>query len=308
MALYSLAALYVIKRFMKYIFTYWTVIFLLLGCQRAQTGREQPAENYTTVDYVEVGKVLPTIQAPYVIDVKHANKRIVFIGCEHIQDTIHAQFDAIETYFKTLKPQIAFNEGGQQSDSVRYNTKNEAIIKNGETGCLKYLSDKAGIRLMNGDIADSVEFSLTLKKHPKDKLFLYYIMERVVIPYLNGAYGNIAFEQLYEKAVAKWFVANKFPLSREEQDIAYFKRLYLHYIGAPFELEMNDKIENFDYINGGDCEFCAIGRTSKMVRDSVLLGKIDKALDKYDRVIVTFGHGHALALEPALQQIINKKR
>jgi hypothetical protein len=45
-----------------------------------------------------------------------------------------------------------------------------------------------------------------------------------------------------------------------------------------------------------------------VVRDSVLLSKIDRALDHYDRVMVTFGHGHALAVEPALQQIIDKKR
>jgi hypothetical protein len=44
------------------------------------------------------------------------------------------------------------------------------------------------------------------------------------------------------------------------------------------------------------------------VRDSVLLTKIDKALDTHDRVMITYGHGHALAVEPALRQIINRKR
>jgi hypothetical protein len=45
-----------------------------------------------------------------------------------------------------------------------------------------------------------------------------------------------------------------------------------------------------------------------VVRDSVLLTKIDQSLDRYDRVMVTFGHGHALAVEPALHQIINRRR
>lgn len=69
---------------------------------------------------------------------------------------------------------------------------------------------------------------------------------------------------------------------------------------------MNAQVELFDYINGGDCRFCAIGRASKMVRDSVLLDKIDNALNHFDRVMVTFGHGHAIALSPALQQVVNR--
>jgi hypothetical protein len=79
-------------------------------------------------------------------------------------------------------------------------------------------------------------------------------------------------------------------------------------MGVPFVAELNENIEKFDYINGGGCEFCAIGRSSKMLRDSVLIDKIDKSLYKYDRVIVTFGHGPALAIEPALRQIVSKKR
>ena len=97
-------------------------------------------------------------------------------------------------------------------------------------------------------------------------------------------------------------------MGSDEQDVAYFEELYLKYVGTPFKAELNDEIELFDYINGGDCEFCAIGRASKMVRDSMLLDKIDRALNDYDRVMVTFGYGHALAVEPALKQIVEEDR
>jgi hypothetical protein len=286
----------------------WFLALSILGCQTSNAKRETSSEKFKTIDYVEVGKVFPTIKSPYVIDVKNGNKRIVFIGCNHIKDTTDSQFDVIGKYFTDFRPQIAFNEGGQQSENVRYKSRNEAILKKGETGCLKYYSDKSRIPLLNGDTEDNVEFSITLNKYPKDKLFLYYIMERLVIPYLQGAYGNTPFEQMYPNVIDKWFVSNGYPLSKKEQDISYFQELYQKHMGTPFVLELNDNIEKFDYINGGDCEFCAIGRTSKMVRDSILLTKIDKALSKYDRVIVTFGHGHALAVEPALMQIINKER
>lgn len=79
-------------------------------------------------------------------------------------------------------------------------------------------------------------------------------------------------------------------------------------MNRPFELALTQAVEQFDYINGGSCHFCAIGRRSKMIRDSVLLTKLDRALDRYDRVMVTFGCGHALSVELALRELVNKKR
>ena len=256
------------------------------------------------VNYVKVGEMMDTVEAPYVVDVKKGNKRVVLVGCVHVRDSTHRQFAALERYFTELQPQLAFNEGGQISEATHYGSLNQAAAQRGEIGSLKYLSDRAGIKLLNGDIEDSTEFAITLKKHPKDKLFLYYVMERIVTPYVYGAYGKGAFKEKYEKFVQDWFVNNGYPLDSTEQDYEYFASLYRKYTKVDFKPELSEVIEQFDYINGGDCEFCAIGRTSKMVRDSVLLDKIGQALEEHDRIIVTFGHGHALAIEPALQQLV----
>ncbi|MEJ8800514.1 hypothetical protein [Pontibacter sp. H249] len=266
-------------------------------------------KEYQMVDYVTVGQQFSSIETPYIIDLKKGNKRLVFIGCSHTRDTTSTEFTTIEKYFKELQPQITFNEGGQIPAAVNFQSRNDAIAKKGETGLLKYLSDKANIQMLNGDISDSLEFTLTLKEHPKDDLFLYYMIERLVVPYLNNAYGNKPFNELYSLVIESWFIKPGFPLSEEEKSIAYFKKLYQEKMGRPFVLEINeDNFEKFDYMNGGDCNFCAIGRTSKKARDIVLLEKIDQAFNHYDRVMVTFGHGHAMAIEPALKQIIEKAR
>jgi hypothetical protein len=265
-------------------------------------------EPYQTIDYVTVGKMMDTVKSPYVIDLKKGTKRLVFIGCDHGRDTASVTYKIIGDYFNKLKPDIAFNEGGQMTDSIRFGSPAEGFQEKGETGTLKYWSDKAGIRMMNGDTPDRQEFAITLKRYPADQLFLYYIMERLVIPYLSGAYGKVPFEELYPKAIQKWFIQEGFPLANSQQSITYFKQLYKQYTGNEFELGLTKDIEKFDYINGGDCRFCAIGRSSKMLRDSLLLEKIDSALNHYDRVMVTFGHGHALAIEPALKQLMDKRR
>ena len=162
------------------------------------------------------------------------------------------------------------------------------------------------IKMMSGDILDSLEYKMMLKKIPREELYLYYAMERIIGPYMMGAYREKSFEENVKIKVPNWFVAEGFPLAKNERDLAYIKTLYKKYIGKDFDIKTAD-IEAFDYVND-NCKFCAIGRISKEVRDSVLLSKIDAALDQHDRVIVTFGHGHALAVEPALKAIIERKR
>ncbi|ASZ14132.1 hypothetical protein KTO58_03340 [Chitinophaga pendula] len=280
---------------------YIVLLFIIAACKG-------PArQKLKTIDYVTVGKMMDTIKPPYVIDLANHDKRLVFIGCDHNRDSTYPQFKVIEKYFNDIQPGITFNEGGQIADSVHFASLNEAVFRDGETGVLKFLSDKAGIRMMNGDVEDKTEYAIMLKRYPQDQLLLYYLMERLLIPYLYGAYGDKPFEELYNKAINKWFIANGFPVTEKQKSFDGFKQLYQHYTGVPFELKINSQIEKFDYINGGDCKFCAIGRGSKMTRDSLLLQKIDQALDKYDRVMVTFGHGHAISLKPALKEIMDSK-
>jgi hypothetical protein len=286
---------------------YWIVLIVLMLSCKSVVRKPEQVQNWTTRSYVEVGKMMDTVKTPYVIDVKSdRGKRIVFIGCIHDADSTHPQFNRIRDYFPDFKPQIAFNEGGQIADSIHYSTIGEAIQKDGETAVLKYYADKAGIKMMNGDIAPGTEFALTLKKHPKEDLYLYYVMERIVIPYHYEAYEQEKFESVFDRIVEKHFVKNGFPLSTAEKKLSYFKDLYKRNTGKEFDLNSFD-LEEFDYIND-NCKYCAVGRISKMTRDSVLLSKIDMALNQYNRVLITFGHGHALAVEPALKEIVNKKR
>ena len=278
-----------------------SLVALFTACQK----QEKAAIKYQTRDYVTVGKMFPSVKPPYVIDVSNGKKRLVFVGCEHVYgDTTHPEFAKIEELFADLKPQIAFNEGGQVSRV--YSSKTEGILKNGESGMLKFCSDKAGIKMMSGDILGSLEYKMMLKKVPREELYLYYAMERIIGPYMMGAYREKSFEENVKIKVPNWFMAEGFPLAKNERDLAYIKTLYKKYIGKDFDIKTAD-IEAFDYVND-NCKFCAIGRISKEVRDSVLLSKIDAALDQHDRVIVTFGHGHALAVEPALKAIVEKKR
>lgn len=279
-----------------------TILPLLFSCK--EKSKPERITHYETRDYVKVGQMFDSIKTPYIIDVQNGNKRIVFIGCEHQVEANHPQFVAIEHYFDALKPQIAFIEGGL--DTTHYATRNAGILKNGETGLSKYLSDKTGIKTMNGDMSDSLQFAYTSRYHTQEEWNLYYMIERIIIPFYYDKDKTEPLDTVFSKTTEGYFTRNGFKMSAEQLTLDHFKTVYKKYIGKSFDIN-NFDMEAFDYVND-NCKFCAIGRTSKIVRDSVLLSKIDNALNQYDRVIVTFGHGHALAVEPALRQIINRKR
>ncbi len=277
-------------------------IFLLAGCKNSN---EHKKEKLSARDYITVGEMMDTIKPPYIVDVSNGDKRIVFIGCDHNNDSTHPQFKIIEKYAKELRPQISFNEGGQIADSIHYASVNDGAAKDGETGVLKYCADKLQIKMMNGDISFKTEWPLTLKSHSKEELYIYYVMERFVIPHKYGAYGNKLIDSIFAQTTVPYLLKNNFPLSPAEQSFTYFKSLYKKNLQKDFD-STNPDIEAFDYVNDS-CKFCAVGRTSKMVRDSMLIGKIETALKTNNRILVTFGHGHALALEPVLKQLLMKK-
>lgn len=279
---------------------------LIIGC-RSEQSQTTVNNSFPTIDYVTVGQRMLQVQTPYIIDVSNQSKRLVLVGCDHVRDSTNSQFRTLQYQFNRVKPQITFNEGGSVNESRHYSSLNKAAYEAGETGCLKYLSDQAGIRLLNGDTPEEVEFSLALHHYPKQELYLYYVMERIVIPFLSIENQSVPFERYFKEGVES-FVSHGFPLTSNEQSLAYFKGLYRQYLKRPFVLALTNEVEQFDYLNGGNCHFCAVGRRSKMIRDSILLTKLDQALNQYDRVMVTFGCGHALAIEPALTQLVNKKR
>lgn len=289
-----------------------SLLFVLLGmlCCRGRENNIQAtapsSRDYPMTDYVQVGLMLQNIGGPTVLDLKNGQgKQVVLVGCPHSQDTTAIEFDLIDIYFKHLKPQLAFNEGGTVREDIHYTSRNEAIRDRGETGLLKYHCDAAGIKMLNGDFTEEEEFNAMLKLYPKDELLLYYTFERFIIPYKYGMDSDKALEEAYTNFINGYLTKHGFPLTDSEKTFDYIQQVYQQQIGQAFDLEKVD-IEQFDFLND-NCKFCALGRTSKVVRDEALLRKINTALDQYDRIFITFGGAHALAIEPALKKLLREK-
>ncbi|SKC82392.1 hypothetical protein [Ohtaekwangia koreensis] len=285
-------------------------LLFILCCLFSNCQENKPAislgDTHEMVDYLRVASMINELGGPTVLDLKNSKgQQVVLVGCPHSRDTTAKEFDLIDVYFKHLKPEVAFNEGGSIQESVHYVSRNEAILKGGETALLKYYCDQSGIKMLNGDFTEEEEFEAMLKRYPKDELLLYYSFERFIVPYKYGMDSDKPIEEAYADFTDGYLAKHKFPLTEEEKSFDYFKALYKKYMANEFDLGRAD-IEQFDFLND-NCKFCAVGRASKVVRDEVLLQKINAALDQYNRIFITFGGAHALAIEPALKNLLRKK-
>ena len=267
---------------------------------------------YPTIDYLTVRKKLDTLNAdrnahgysPTVTVSTNGQKQLVFFGAVHVREVNHPQFGALEDLFLVQKPQIAFNEGGQITK--QYRLREAAIEANGESGLLKYLSDRQGIAMMDGDMSVKDEFKALLERFPNEQVYLYMAVERFLNPYYQGYTKDLSYKEAFQKEYVDYLEQNGFKLTPEQKTMAYLGALYKKYFGQPLDPE--HLVELHDYYLTDTGIFGKIGRASKEIRDQALLTKIDQALNKYDRVFVAFGASHWVAVQPALQYIIDKPR
>jgi hypothetical protein len=279
------------------------LLVLFLSCSSSNTSEQKTG--FTTRDYLDVAEVIKTQGGPYVVNLKNDNgKQIVVVGCPHSRDTTSIEFDLIETYFRHLHPDVAFNEGGQVADSVHYPDRNSAILKRGESGLLKYLCDRQNIKMLNGDFTEKEEFAVMLRKYPKDELILYYGFERLLYPYLSGFDNDKPLNVSYDNFVREYMIPNGFPYEKDEMTFDYLTTLYSKYIGTTFELRTMD-VGKFDFLTDRG-KFGALARTSKVIRDSVLLTRISDALQDHNKIFVAFGGAHVIAIEPALKEMLTR--
>lgn len=290
--------------------TFTIVVTLCFSCKQKET-----RITYPTIDYLAVKLKLDTLNAnlnqngysPTVTVLNHGKKNLVFFGTSHVRDADHPQFKAVEDFFTKYKPQIAFNEGGQVAETEHFSfSRDSAILKDGETGLLKYLCDKTKISLLNGDMSTDEEFAGLLSKFSREQVYLYLGIERFLQPYSQGFAGKTLIDSAFQKSFISYLEKYNFKPTTQERELSYLQKRYSQYFKQKVDLQNLINVHEYYLLDKGI--FGQIGRESKCIRDQALLKKIDDALDKYDSVFVVFGASHWVAVQPALKYIIEKKR
>ncbi len=225
-------------------------------------------------------------------------KHIVYLGERHGNDPADARFDTIRKYFLQLKPTIILNEGGQVADSIHFKTREEAIVKNGTIGYLKFLADQSNIKLVNADCPDSVEIAGLLRLHERNTILYFLVVQRFIPQFISGHHKLSDINYEYDKFMNRYIKLRcKLVLSDHESKWSYFENLYeQHNEHKKIDLK-NFDLSQTEHDQG---EFGAILLYSFQIRDSAILSNIFKNLQIHNRVFIVFGAKHLLAQRPTL--------
>jgi hypothetical protein len=286
------------------------ILTCLFACNPTSKNIALDDENklYPTVSYLKIklGEHGELPSNPYILEFKSGKKHIVFCGTNHLEDnndTGNIMFKIIEKKFFEFMPTAVVNEGGDVSKK-QYKSKSDAIIRDGEIGLSKVLSDQLLIPIINGDMPDSLEFRALLKRYSMADLIAYVSTERCMWGFVGqGLKDTLELESQYNDFVQKYLEQRgALKLNSTERSFAFYQSNYERLLKRPFSLESLEPTNPFDSVS----YFQTIGRASKEIRDQNLLKKIDKLLKVHDKVFIVFGGWHLLTCEPGLQQIIDQ--
>ena len=279
---------------------------ILLGC-KSDTKKIEPYSmpKIEHIDYAGIDNQIQEIlqknngNFPVMVYEKYkGTKHILYIGERHGNDPNDKRFDTIQKYFSQLKPTIILNEGGQVADSIHSKTREEAIIKNGTIGYLKFLADQSNLKLVNADCPDSVQIAGLLRLHERKAILYFLVVQRFIPRFISGHHNLSDLNYEYDKFMNTYIKSRcKLVFSDPESKWSFFEDLY----------EQNNEhkkidLENFDLsqTENDKGEFGDILRHSDQIRDSAILNNIFKNLQTHDRVFIVFGAKHLLAQRPTL--------
>jgi hypothetical protein len=298
---------------MRYLLILTFISVISFGCNNSRLDKKANDDTthiYPTISYLDIkldsSGQLPS--NPYIVEFKNENKTVVFCGVTHLTDDADIEnpmFKKIEQKFFAFKPDIAINEGGNISNKV-YTSRQDALLKDGEIGLTKILSDSLKIKTVDGDPTINYEFKELLKTYSRGEFLAYIVTERLMWA-LKGQRISDSFEieKRYEAFVQNYIIKKGgITLTKTEQSFSFYKSNYEQLLKRSFDISELEPTNPFEPIG----KFQKIGRTSKEVRDQFLIRTVDKLLNTNDKIFIVFGGWHLLTCQPGLEEVINRKR
>lgn len=238
-----------------------------------------------------------SIPLPYVLDIYKGKKHLVYYGTQHSNNPDDSMYLDMEKRFITLKPQFAFNEGG--NGWPVFSTKDSAVKLTGDPGFLIYLCHKHNVPVTTLEPTDSLEYDYLLKNFKKKDVLLMYFVRQ-----LDQLQRQKVSNSDFDNDANKFILALKkrgMPLNDKESKLSYFISCYEDFYKTKFNLMSFDPTSYWPIYNKNILN--KISRESAYFRDLHVIKVIEESLKKYDRVFVVMGGSHLVVEEPVLKYL-----
>jgi hypothetical protein len=203
-------------------------------------------------------------------------------------------FSDIAQRFQTMQPDIAFNEGGERPI---YGSQEHAIRNGGEAAFLRYIGNKHNIPVLNIEPSHREEYDFILSKYSAEEvLFLYFYRYAVS---LHRHYGDTPPSDLdarLTRYIQHLKTQRGFPIEFPLAPLEYVKALHKQYLGTEFDFS---KVSGkYSYPIYTTTQFNLISCDLSQFRDRYITQRISQMFQKYDKIFIVMGSGHAVTQEP----------
>lgn len=233
-------------------------------------------------------------ELPYILELKNNSKHLIMYGCRHSFNPTDTMLLDIQSKFEKMKPDFAFNEGGNWPI---FESRNETVMKSGEQGFLRFLCKKDSVPVRSYEPQPINEYEYLISKFEKDDVLLMYFCRQIAQIQNNQAIKDF-----------KGFLINDYltglknsglPIDNPEKEYQKISKNYEVLFGNivntnEFNPENVLPIFNKTILN-------EINRTSVNFRDLHIVNEIKNVLEKNDKVFVLIGGSHVIKQEKLIK-------
>jgi hypothetical protein len=273
----------------------YTTIFLLLVVVPAHNQEQKRVDIMT---YEEVAKIPHSF--PYIIELRAGKGTLLYFGAQHNNDPKHPQNQQIQKLWKSFRPSIAFNEGG---DPPTLKVPEEAISRFGEAGLVRFLAARDNVPVRSLEPSRGEEVATLVKSYSPEQLKVFYALRQ--IPAYRRGKNNETLDERVEFTL-KW-LSNVHGLEGVPRTLAELGESSARLL--PKLKEWREVPDSwFDpgytqppsYLN-------EVSRVSNRFRDEYMVNLLVDEVKQGKRVFAVVGGSHVVMQERALRAILKSK-
>ncbi|MCK5169461.1 MAG: hypothetical protein KAQ75_06260 [Bacteroidales bacterium] len=228
------------------------------------------------------------------MDLQKENKHLIVYGCKHTFNPEDSMLVDIENRFLSLRPDFAFNEGGNWPI---YDVRDETIRKSGEQGFLRFICNKNNVPVRSYEPTPKKEYEHLLSKYNKNDVLLMYFCRQIAQIQKNQELAN--FKEYMVNGFLVYLKESGFPMDEPKLEYEKITKNYKNLFNKEFNWKDFNPQNVFPIYNNTILN--EINREVTEFRDIYIVNEIKNELLINDKIFVLIGGSHVIKQESLLK-------
>ncbi|MBP6914270.1 hypothetical protein KBB74_02145 [Candidatus Parcubacteria bacterium] len=244
---------------------------------------------------------------PYTFNLSNKEKELIFFGSPHINDPESPIFDSIKEKIEETKPDIVYVEGIPSIDRIKEEigslTLDEAKKQGESIFSLKLaIENNINVESPEPDFSKELEYQ-TNQGFSKKDIFNYY-MYRIINQYQHNN-ENTNVEEC-KNILKQRFERFRKQSNWDEKELEIMEKEIIDQLDIK-DNKYSNETDPIPWEGKPQTVINEVSRSSSNFRDKHIFEEIAKGKEKYNKLFVVYGSGHAVSQEPALKALFEKE-